>query len=97
MFDEVYPEEVKARLDAGEDLVIVDVRQPEEHAEKNIPSAILIPLNTLPERIDELAPYKDREIIVYCKAGGRSARACEYMVESGFAKPVNLIGGMMAW
>ncbi len=97
MFDEIYPDEVKARLSAGEDLIIVDVRQPEEHAEKNIPSAILIPLNTLPERISELEQYKDREVIVYCKAGGRSARACEYMVQSGFVNPVNLIGGMMAW
>jgi len=66
---EISPDTLKTRLGTGEDVVLLDVRQPEEHAEKNIPGSILIPLGELPDRIDELEAYRDGEIIVYCRSG----------------------------
>lgn len=84
-----------ARLDSGETPFILDVRQPEEEAEGRIPGALLIPLATLPNRLGEL-PI-DREILVHCKAGGRSARAVAFLHQQGFAQAVNVSGGIDAW
>lgn len=94
---EISPDTLKTRLGAGEDVILLDVRQPEENAEKNIPGSILIPLGELPDRIDELEAYRDGEIIVYCRSGNRSGQACMFLEMNGFAAPVNLKGGMLAW
>ncbi|WP_193213076.1 molybdopterin-synthase adenylyltransferase MoeB [Luteolibacter marinus] len=88
-------QDLAARIDAGDDLYILDVRQPEEEAEGTIPGAVLIPLGTLPERISELPA--GREILVHCKAGGRSARAVKFLHEAGFPQAVNIDGGINAW
>ncbi len=87
--------ELAARLDAGEDLYILDVRQPEEEAEGTIPGAHLVPLATLPERLGEIPA--DREILVHCRSGGRSGRAVKFLRESGFPRAVNVAGGINAW
>jgi adenylyltransferase/sulfurtransferase len=92
----ITPEELKLRLDIGEMPVLIDVRLPEEHIEKNIPHSMLIPLDTLPSRIQELEHFKEHEIIMYCRSGGRSAKACEYLYARGY-KVVNLLGGMLDW
>lgn len=97
MINEILPEALKARLDANERIVLLDVRQPEEHAEENIPNSILIPLGELPARIAELEPHRNDEIIVYCRSGNRSGQACMLLQMLGFANPVNLHGGMLAW
>lgn len=97
MIDEILPEALKARLDANERIVLLDVRQPEEHAEENIPNSILIPLGELPARIAELEPHRNDEIIVYCRSGNRSGQACMLLQMLGFTNPVNLHGGMLAW
>lgn len=97
MINEIMPDVLKARLEANESIVILDVRQPEEHAEKNIPGAILIPLGELPMRMGELDAYKGKELVVYCRSGNRSGQACMLLQMSGFANPVNLRGGMLAW
>lgn len=97
MINEIQPDALKARLAANENLVLLDVRQPEEHAEKNIPNSILIPLGELPARMAELEQLKDKEIIVYCRSGNRSGQACMFLQMQGFANPVNLRGGMLAW
>lgn len=89
-------EELKKRLDSGEEIVILDVRQPEEKREGSIPTSILIPLGELPIHINELEPFKDREIIVHCRTGMRSAQACQFLSKEGF-KTVNLTGGIKAW
>ena len=94
---EITPLELKERLAKGEDIVLLDVRQPEEHAEKNIAHALLIPLNELPDRIDELEGYKGREIVVYCRSGNRSGQAIQFLEASGYIKLKNLKGGMLAW
>ncbi|MEN9281565.1 MAG: hypothetical protein RL594_500 [Bacteroidota bacterium] len=97
MINEILPEALKARLDANERIVLLDVRQPEEHAEENIPNSILIPLGELPARIAELEPHRNDEIIVYCRSGNRSGQACMLLQMLGFTNPVNLHGGMLAW
>ena len=88
-------DQLAARLAAGETPFILDVRQPEEEAEGTIPGARLVPLATLPERLDELP--RDREILVHCKAGGRSSRAVAFLHQAGFPQAVNVAGGINAW
>ena len=88
--------ELKQRLEQKENIILLDVRQPDEHAEKNISNSILIPLGEIPARITELEPYKDQEIIVYCRSGGRSGQACAYLAQNGYTV-VNLSGGMLKW
>ncbi len=88
-------EDLARRIDAGEDLLILDVRQPEEEAEGVIPGARLIPLADLPGQLDTLP--RDREILVHCLSGGRSSRAVKMMTEAGFPQAVNVDGGINAW
>ncbi|HYF04075.1 MAG TPA: rhodanese-like domain-containing protein [Patescibacteria group bacterium] len=95
-FKEITADELKQRLVSQPDTVILDVRQPEEYAERNIPNSILIPLGELPARFSELERFKDREIIVHCKMGGRSAQACQFLNQQGF-NATNLKGGITAW
>ncbi len=89
--------EVKARLDAGESLNLLDVREPNEHAEFNI-GGTLYPLGRIRSMdVEELEPLKDQEVIVYCRSGGRSSQACQILEQLGFTKIVNLAGGMLDW
>ena len=92
---EITPVELKRRLDAGEDLFILDVREPNEYQINRIPGSTLIPLGELPRRYQELP--RDREIIAQCKVGGRSARAMEYLKTVGFTRVKNLRGGILEW
>lgn len=93
----ITPEELKSRLDAGEKLNIVDVREPHEHAEFNI-GGTLYPLgNVQSMSVDELEPFKDEELIVYCRSGNRSGQACLILDTLGFKNTKNLVGGMLAW
>ena len=87
-------EEFKQRLDAGDDLFVLDVREPHEYQICNI-GGHLIPLNDLPKRVGELD--SSREIVVHCKMGGRSAKAADFLRQSGFSKVHNLAGGITAW
>jgi adenylyltransferase/sulfurtransferase len=88
-------EEIKKRLDQGESLYIVDVRNAEEYQICRIPGSILVPLPQLPQRFRELDP--EREMIVHCKSGMRSAKAQQFLREQGFRKVKNLKGGILAW
>jgi rhodanese-related sulfurtransferase len=94
--EDITIDELKARMDKGEALHIVDVREEYEFDEFNI-GAQLIPLGELPDRLDEIAHAKDAELIVHCRSGARSGRAKEYLESEGFSKVRNLIGGMLAW
>ncbi len=89
--------ELHARLQAGEYLNILDVRQPEERAEFALEPSMFIPLNELPERVGELEHLRDKEVILYCRSGNRSLQACMFLELSGFENVVNLTGGMLAW
>ena len=88
-------EELKARMDRKADFVLVDVREPGEHQICQIPGARLIPLNELPARYRELP--QDREVILHCRSGVRSARAAQFLKTRGYAKVHNLEGGILAW
>lgn len=88
-------EEVKARLDCGDDFDILDVRNPEEWEICHIDCAKLIPLGELPERMHELD--LSREIVVHCKGGVRSAKAVAMLREAGFRKVKNVQGGILEW
>jgi len=91
---EISVEELKRRLDAKEDLFILDVREPHEYQICNL-NGYLIPLNDLPKRVHELDPGKD--MVVHCRSGGRSAKAVEFLQQAGFTKAKNLAGGVLAW
>ena len=88
--------ELKARMDAGEDVQLIDVRQPHEYEFARIPTAKLIPMTELMSRLDEIDP--SREAIIHCHMGGRSARVIEALERSGYeGKLSNLAGGITAW
>ena len=90
-------EEVKARLDAGESLHLVDVREPSEHAEFNI-GGILLPLGRVRMMdTDDIDQWKDEEVICYCRSGNRSGQACMVLETAGFTNVKNLHGGMLTW
>src|SRR6476619_4442783 len=92
---EITPVELKRRLDAGDDLFILDVREPNEYQINRIAGSTLIPLGELPRRYQELP--RDREIIAQCKMGGRSAKAMDFLKSVGFTKVKNLKGGIRDW
>ena len=88
--------ELKQRLDNGEDVQIVDVREANEVAIGRIPNSIHIPLAQVLERMSEIDPSRDT--VVHCKLGGRSARAIEALQRAGYAGNLaNLTGGIIAW
>ena len=93
--DSITTTELRTLLAAGAPGLLIDVREPDEHAEVRIEEARLIPLATLPEHIDSLP--RDREIWIHCKAGFRSARAVRFLMEKGFTRVKNVAGGMDAW
>ena len=93
---EITASELKAELDAGADIQLIDVRQPDEYAFAKIEGAQLIPLGEIIARMDELDPA--RETVIHCKMGGRSARAIEALQHHGFTGNMkNLVGGITAW
>jgi adenylyltransferase/sulfurtransferase len=91
---EMQVEELKRRLDAGDDLFVLDVREPHEYQICNI-NGHLIPLGDLPKRVNELD--SSREIVAHCRSGVRSAKAVAFLQQAGFKKVHNLAGGILAW
>ena len=92
---EVSVQELKRRLDAGDKLQLIDVREPWEVAIARLPGSTHIPLGQLPARLGEL--QTDSDIIVMCKSGGRSRRATELLLARGYERAANLTGGIEAW
>jgi adenylyltransferase/sulfurtransferase len=89
-------EALKAKLDAKEDIFVLDVREPHEYPIANL-GAPLIPVGSLPGRIAEVAAQKDREVIVHCRSGARSQKAAVILKNAGFTNVSNLTGGILAW
>ncbi len=90
-------EELKKRLAAGEELHLVDVREPEERAEFNI-GGIFLPLGQIQTmQTDEIDDLKNQEVIFYCRSGNRSGQACLMLEAMGFTNVKNLVGGMNDW
>ncbi|HEY7331077.1 MAG TPA: molybdopterin-synthase adenylyltransferase MoeB [Gemmataceae bacterium] len=93
--DAITVEELKQRLDKGENVFILDVRNPEEIQISRLAGSTVIPLPQLPQRFGELD--RDREIIVHCKSGMRSQKAIQFLRQQGFTRLKNLTGGILAW
>jgi rhodanese-related sulfurtransferase len=90
-------DEVKKRMDAGEQLHLVDVREPYENADFNI-GGVLLPLGMIQTmQTDEIDELKNEEVILYCRSGNRSAQAAMFLESMGFTNAKNLSGGMLAW
>ena len=89
--------EVKSRLQSGEQLNILDVREPDEYAEFNI-GGKLVPLGNIQAmQLDDLEDWKDKEVIVHCRSGKRSMTACYFLETMGFTNTKNLEGGVIEW
>lgn len=87
--------EVKGKLDRGEGFRIIDVREPHEWDICRIEGAELIPLGKLPSQLSRLNTAE--EIVVHCRSGMRSAEAVQFMLDAGFGRVYNMVGGILAW
>ncbi len=92
---EVTPRELKRRLDAGEQITVLDVREPWEFAIAHLPGVLHIPLGEVPDRLADID--RQRPLVVMCKVGGRSLRVAQFLAGHGFANVANLAGGIDAW
>ena len=88
--------ELKKRLDAGETINLIDVREQYEYDEFNL-GGDLIPLGTLPGKLEDLEDLKNKEVIVHCRSGARSGTAKMFLTQSGFTNVRNLLGGVLDW
>ncbi|HYK45358.1 MAG TPA: rhodanese-like domain-containing protein [Parafilimonas sp.] len=90
-------DELKSRLDAGENIHLLDVREPSENADFNI-GGTLLPLGEIRNmNTDAIDEWKDEEIVAYCRSGNRSGIAAQFLEQIGFKNVKNLVGGMIAW
>jgi rhodanese-related sulfurtransferase len=92
---EISVSDLAEKHNAGEDLILLDVREPDELAIASIPWALAIPMGDVPVRLEELP--KDKPIAVLCHGGTRSARVTKFLNENGYPDAVNVAGGIRAW
>jgi rhodanese-related sulfurtransferase len=88
---------VHSRLEAGEPVVLIDCREPDEWATAKIEAATLIPMSEMQARVGELEPYRGQEIIVHCHHGGRSLRVANWMRQQGYENAQSMAGGIDEW
>jgi adenylyltransferase/sulfurtransferase len=88
---------VKQKLDAGESFLFLDCREPHEHSTASIPGTVLIPMSEIVDRVGELEPHKNSEIVVHCHHGGRSLRVTNWLRQQGFPGAINMAGGIDEW
>ena len=81
----------------GSDVLLLDCREPDEHATARIEGATLIPMREIPERLAELEPWRNKPIVVHCHHGMRSMRVAQFLRDSGFARAQSMRGGIEAW
>ncbi len=91
------PRELGDKLERGDEFCLLDVRTPEELELARIDSCLHIPLNELPERIQELEPWRDKEVVILCHHGMRSEMAQQFLRQQGFRRVRNLRGGIDAY
>ncbi len=94
---EITPLDLKKRMDAGETLFILDIREDHELGICALNNSAQIPMGDLPQRFQELEAQKDGEIIIYCRSGARSDRCAQFLRGQGFQKVLNLTGGILRW
>jgi rhodanese-related sulfurtransferase len=88
---------LQERINAGENLYLLDVRQPDEHAEYNI-GGTLLPLGDIMSlQVESIEDWRNQEVICYCRSGQRSMQACMMLESMGFTNVKNLAGGMLNW
>jgi sulfur-carrier protein adenylyltransferase/sulfurtransferase len=92
---EISVQELKAKWDAGNAPVVIDVREAYELDIARLPNVVHMPMNEIPERLSEL--NRDAETIVMCRSGGRSMRVAQFLAAQGFKNVANLAGGILAW
>ena len=97
MIRPLLPLELKAKLDAGEPVVLIDVRQPEEYAIARLPNSQLIPLGELSQRVDEISVPEGASLVVYCHHGVRSLSGAGLLSQAGLGDVYSLVGGLDAW
>ena len=90
-------DELKSRMDAGEKINLIDVREPFENADFNIGGRLVSLGKIQSMQIDEIEDLKNEEVILYCRSGNRSGQACMFLETMGFKNTKNLSGGMLAW
>ncbi len=88
---------VLARLDAQDDFLLLDCREPDEAAIVAIPGALLLPMSTLTDRVSELDAYRKKPVVVHCHHGGRSLRVAAWLKSQGFADVLSMKGGIDKW
>ncbi len=93
---DITAQELKVKMDNKDDFLLIDVRENWEYEETNL-GGKLIPLGELQGTIDDLDEWMEKEVVVHCKSGARSAAAKEFMIRNGFTNVRNLLGGIMAW
>ena len=94
---EVSPAAVRAMLDAGEPVRLLDCRTPKEYAAARIEGALLVPMQETPDRLDELDAWLDEKVVVFCHAGVRSMKVAQFLRERGFDDVKSMVGGIDLW
>lgn len=94
--EEITVQELKQKMESNEEFLLLDVRESHEYHLSNI-NGTLIPLDQLPARLDEIKEFMNKEVVVMCRSGARSARACMFLTANGFASAKNLRGGINDW
>ncbi|MCB0843351.1 MAG: rhodanese-like domain-containing protein [Bacteroidetes bacterium] len=89
--------ELKEKIDSGQAPVMIDVRNPFEWDQQHLEGVKKITLGTIPVYLNDLKEYKDQEIVMICRSGGRSGQATAFLKQQGFSNVRNLAGGMLAW
>lgn len=89
--------DVKKAIDAGADVVLLDVRTPQEFSKGNIAGSINIPVDEVQSKVGKLLPNKEKNIYVYCLSGSRSSHAVEIMVKLGYVHAQDMKSGLLAW
>lgn len=97
MVQQIGVRDLKAKMAAGEPLYLLDVRRPDEHATCALPGSVLVPLDELPHRLDEIEPPEGATIVAYCHHGVRSLSAAAILDRAGIGPVVSLRGGIDAW
>jgi rhodanese-related sulfurtransferase len=97
MISQIHPVELKAKLDSGEPVYLLDVRQPYEYEFCRLQGSTLIPLNELPGRLEEVEPEDGSLVVVYCHHGVRSLSGAAILMQAGLANVASLRGGIDAW
>ncbi|MGZ3787491.1 MAG: rhodanese-like domain-containing protein [Bacteriovorax sp.] len=97
MIKECNVQELKSKIDSKENFKFIDCREQQEWDEGHISGATLLPLSELEQKFSEILPDKNAQIVVQCRSGARSMRACMFLLSSGYTNLTNVQGGIMSW